>query len=188
MSSTAPQIRRLQSVAPRVAQAALERARLTVVPRARRSRAPRVPFVAFVSVILLAGVVGLLLFNTSMQQASFRATALESQATNLAAQQEALELDVAALSQAERVNRLAQDMGMVVPSSAGILDLATGRITGEPVPASGADAIPVHMPGPRKPAALQRPADVNVAAGTGTSAGADAKPKKATDGAPTGDR
>ncbi|NGZ99991.1 hypothetical protein G5V59_06500 [Nocardioides sp. W3-2-3] len=91
MSSTAPQIRRLQTVAPRIAQAALQRARLTVVPRARRSRAPRVPFVTFVSVILLAGVLGLLLFNTSMQQASFRATALQKQATDLSAQQEALE-------------------------------------------------------------------------------------------------
>lgn len=182
MSSTAPQIRRLQSVAPRIAQAALERARLTVVPRTRRSRAPRVPFVAFVSVILLAGVVGLLLFNTSMQQASFKATALENQATDLGAQQEALEMDVAALSQAERVNRLAQDMGMVVPSSAGILDLSTGRITGDPRPASGDDAIPLHMPGPERPAELRRPKDVKVPAGTG------ARSKTPNDGAPTGDR
>jgi anti-sigma factor RsiW len=186
MSSTAPQIRRLQAVAPRIAQAALERARLTVVPRTRRSRAPRVPFVAFVSVILLAGVIGLLLFNTSMQQASFKATALENQATDLAAQQEALEMDVAALSQAERVNRLAQDMGMVVPSSAGILDLSTGKVTGEPVPASGADAIPLHMPGPKLPAELRRPDDVKVPAGGDAAAGA--KAKRTTDGAPTGDR
>ena len=35
--------------------------------------APRVPFVTLVSLMLLGGVVGLLMFNTSMQQASFRA-------------------------------------------------------------------------------------------------------------------
>ncbi|NYI46941.1 outer membrane murein-binding lipoprotein Lpp [Nocardioides aromaticivorans] len=191
MSSTAPQIRRLQSVAPRIAQAALERARLTVVPRTRRTRAPRVPFVAFVSVILLAGVVGLLLFNTSMQQASFKATALENQATDLGAQQEALEMDIQALREPQRLARLAQDMGMVIPSTpAGVLDLSTGRITGKPVPASGGDAIPLHMPGPKKPAELQRPADVEVNPAKVDAARTDAgtKPKNTTDGAPTGDR
>lgn len=183
MSSTAPQIRRLQSVAPRIAQAALERARLTVVPRTRRKRAPRVPFVAFVSVILLAGVVGLLLFNTSMQQASFKATALENQATDLGAQQEALEMDIQALREPQRLARLAQELGMVIPSTpAGILDLSTGRITGDPTPASGDDALPLHMPGPEKPAELRRPEDVKV------SAGGEAKPKTRTDGAPTRDR
>lgn len=151
MSSTAPQIRRLQTVAPRIAQAALQRARLTVVPRARRSRAPRVPFVTFVSVILLAGVLGLLFFNTSMQQASFRATALEKQATDLGAQQEALELQIQALGKPDRVSALAQKMGMVVPSQAGVIDLGTGKITGAPAPASGSDRLPLKMPAPPVP-------------------------------------
>ncbi len=157
MSSTAPQIRRLQTVAPRIAQAALQRARLTVVPRTRRSRAPRVPFVTFVSVILLAGVVGLLLFNTSMQQASFKATALQNQATDLGAQQEALEMDLAALREPNRLAKLAQQMGMVIPAQAGVIDLSTGRISGSPAPASGNDRIPLHMPGPKKPRELQAP-------------------------------
>ena len=42
---------------PRIAEAAVERARLTVVPR-RRTRAPRVPFVALVSLLLVSGVAG----------------------------------------------------------------------------------------------------------------------------------
>ena len=49
----------------------------------RRVRAARVPFVTLVSLLLLGGVVGLLLFNTSMQQASFAATSLEGQASTL---------------------------------------------------------------------------------------------------------
>ncbi len=151
MSSTAPQIRRLQTVAPRMAQAALQRARLTVVPRTRRSRAPRVPFVTFVSVILLAGVLGLLLFNTSMQQASFRATALQDQATDLGAQQEALELQIQELGKPDRVSALAQKMGMVVPAQAGVIDLATGKISGAPAPASGSDRLPLGMPVPKNP-------------------------------------
>ena len=65
---------------PRLAEEAVARARLTVVPR-RRVRAARMPFVTLVSLVLLGGVVGLLCFNTPMQQASFAATKLEAQAT-----------------------------------------------------------------------------------------------------------
>ena len=72
----------LRSRLPKIADAAIARARLTVVPRTRTKTA-RVPFVVLVSMLLLGGVVGLLLFNTSMQQASFAATALDAQATTL---------------------------------------------------------------------------------------------------------
>lgn len=162
MSSTAAQSRgRLPAVAPRLAQAALERARLTVVPR-RASSAPRVPFVTFVSVILLAGVVGLLMFNTSMQQASFRESALQRQATDLGAQQEALEMDLQRLREPQRVAAAAQRLGMVIPSTpAGVVHLGTNRITGKPVPASAADSIPLRTPAPAKPDVL-RPGTVKV--------------------------
>ena len=66
---------------PRIAEAAVERARLTVVPRVPRSRAARMPFVVLVSLLLVGGVAGLLCFNTSMQQSSFQVTALEDEAT-----------------------------------------------------------------------------------------------------------
>ena len=70
MSSPALQLRERL---PRLAEDAVDRARLTVVPR-RRVRAARMPFVTLVSLVLLGGVVGLLCFNTQMQQASFAAT------------------------------------------------------------------------------------------------------------------
>ena len=69
MSTPAVQLRERL---PRLAEDAVARARLTVVPR-RRVRAARMPFVTLVSLILLGGVVGLLCFNTQMQQASFAA-------------------------------------------------------------------------------------------------------------------
>ena len=59
MSSPALQPRTRVS---RIAQDAVDKARLTVVPRVR-SRAPRVPFVTLVSLVLVAGVVGLLLYS-----------------------------------------------------------------------------------------------------------------------------
>ncbi|HWJ83322.1 MAG TPA: hypothetical protein VNS55_13880 [Nocardioides sp.] len=191
MSSTAPQLR---ARLPRIADAAIERARLTVVPRQRprAARAPRVPFVMLVSAVLLSGVVGLLLFNTSMQAASFRETALESQASDLGARQEALETDVQALSDPKRIAREAQEMGMVIPTTpAGVLDLATGEISGDPAPAVGA-ALPLYPPVPRRPAALD-PAPVTVQAPVTTTAGSAAGDRgrsgdRARHGAPDHDR
>ncbi|MDX6373304.1 MAG: hypothetical protein QOD98_2292, partial [Nocardioidaceae bacterium] len=65
MSTPAVQLRQRL---PRLADDAVARARLAVVPR-RRIRAARMPFVTLVSLVLLGGVVGLLCFNTQMQQA-----------------------------------------------------------------------------------------------------------------------
>jgi type II secretory pathway pseudopilin PulG len=97
-----------------------------------------VPFVALISAILLLGVLGLLFFNTSMQQASFRETKLNEQARDLNAQVEAARLTVNQLRDPQRIARLAQHMGMVIPAGAsGVVDIATGKITGDPVPAIG---------------------------------------------------
>ena len=73
-----------------------------------RTRAPRVPFVTLVSLVLVAGIVGLLLFNTSMQQASFAASSLENQADALAAREQTLrmELDVAQLPKPFQVHSI----------------------------------------------------------------------------------
>ena len=167
MSSPAAQLR---TRVPRIAEAAVEKARLRVVPR-RRTKAARVPFVALVSLVLLGGVIGLLLFNTSMQQASFRATALEQQATDLSAQQEALEMEIQALREPQRVARAAQQLGMVIPATpAGVLDLASGRVKGKPSPATAADSIPLSMPGPRRPPELDpKPVRVKSKAAPGRS-------------------
>lgn len=168
MSSTAPQLRaRMPRVAPRVAQAAVERARLSVVPR-RRTRAPRMPFVALVSAILLGGVIGLLLFNTSMQQTSFQATALERQASDLGARQEALELDLQTLRDPVRIARAAQRSGMVIPATAGRIDLGTGTVTG--APAAAGDVLPLKPPAADRPDILD-PGTVRVRAGRAGGAG-----------------
>lgn len=160
MSSAAPNPSpsRLPRVAPRVAQRALQRARLTVVPRRRTAvRAPRVPFVMLISALLLGGVIGLLLFNTSMQQASFRETALSHQARDLDAQQEQLQLQLDALRDPARIARLAQKMGMIVPTgAAGILDYRTGKISGSPAPAEG-PGLPLRQPPAKLPAGFVAP-------------------------------
>lgn len=158
MSSSAPQLRsHLPRTAPQLAHAAVRRARLTLVPRpVVRSRAAKVPFVMLISVVLLAGVIGLLLFNTSMQQASFRASALQAQANDLSARQETLEMSLQDLRNPQCVANRAQRMGMVIPTApAGMLDLDTGRVLGEPTPASDGHRLPLADPPPTRPSILQ---------------------------------
>lgn len=150
MSTPAPQPRLR---VPRVAQDAVARARLTVVPRVR-SRAPRVPFVSLVTLVLVGGIVGLLLFNTSMQQASFAATSLEQRADSLAAREQTLRMELDDLRDPQRVATQAQRMGMVIPAAPVFLDLETGAISGARTPAAPADALNLRPQEPIKPAIL----------------------------------
>lgn len=129
-----------RSRVPRIAEAAVERARLTVVPRGV-TRAPRVPFVALVSLLLVSGIAGLLLFNTSMQQASFHATALEQQAQILAAEEQSLQMELEMLRDPQRVAAEARAIGMVPPANPAFIRLSDGRVLGTPTPAVPEDGI-----------------------------------------------
>lgn len=136
-----------------LADAAVERARLTVVPR-RRTRAPRVPFVSLVSLVLLGGVVGLLLFNTSMQQASFAATALEQQASTLSAREQTLRMELDVLRDPQHVAERAQALGMVPATSPAFLRLSDGKVVGVPAAASATEGLRIRPRPPVKPAIL----------------------------------
>ncbi len=161
MSSPVPQAR---SRMPRIAEIAVERARLTVVPRTR-AQAARMPFVALVTMVLLGGVVGLLLFNTSMQQSSFAATALESQAMTLAAREQSLQMDLDRLRDPQRIAAAAQRLGMVQSCSPAFLRLGSGEVSGRPCAADGSVPFRITPPPPAKPAVLDpAPNVVHVAA------------------------
>lgn len=143
---------------PRLAETAVERARLTLVPRPTRN-APRMPFVALVGAVLLAGVIGLLLFNTHMQQASFKATALETRAAALHAQEQGLRMELDTLRDPQRVALRARSLGMVPVVNPAFLRLSDGTVLGEAVPATGADAQRITPRPTRRPAELVVPAD-----------------------------
>jgi len=137
---------------PRFADTAVERARLTVVPRRRRPQAPRLPFAILVGVVLLAGVVGLLMFNTSMQQASFTATALEASAGALHAEEQSLRMELDRLRDPQQVATRAEQLGMVPMANPAFLRLSDGRILGSAVPAAPTDGqriTPLPLPEPR---------------------------------------
>ena len=157
MSTPAVQLRERL---PRLAEEAMVRARLTVVPR-RRVRAARMPFVTLVSLMLLGGVVGLLCFNTQMQQASFAATSLETQSDNLAAREQTLHDELQTLRNPQNLAARAQAAGMVVPESACMVRLAARTTEGGCEPAT-AENTPTLLPRPQKKPPVLDPAPIVV--------------------------
>lgn len=127
---------------------ALERARLWVVPR-RRARTSELPFVLLVSVILVGGVVALLMFNTSMQAASFTQARLQQQATTLAAREQTLQMQLEALRDPQHVAAAAEKHGMVIPPTVAMLQLRTGKVLGDSAPADGSYTPPLWVKIPK---------------------------------------
>jgi hypothetical protein len=120
--------------------------------------------------ILGAGVVGLLMFNTHMQQASFYATRLQQRADVLTARQQALDMDLERLRSPQRLAAAAKGLGMVAPGVPAFVNLTDGTVVGHPTPAVPDDAVRIDPLPAGLPAPLQRrPIIVRVPAG-GTAA------------------
>jgi hypothetical protein len=176
-------INQARSRVPRIAEAAVERARLSVVPR-RTTRAARVPFVTLVSLLLVSGVAGLLLFNTSMQQASFTATAMEARAAVLDAKEQSLQMELERLRDPQRVAVQARAIGMVPPNSPAFLRLSDGKVLGNPTPALVEDGLRVAPLPTRKPANLRpEPVIVELPAPATAKSKAKSHDRGAADGA-----
>ena len=141
--------------APRFAEAAVERARLSLVP-AGRTRAPRAPFAVLVFAILGAGVVGLLMFNTHMQQASFYATRLQDRADDLTARQQALDMELERLRAPQRLAAAGKELGMVAPGVPAFVRLSDGTVIGTPTAADAKDAVRIDPLPPGLPEPLRR--------------------------------
>lgn len=147
---------------PRFAEAAVERARLTVVPQRAlgRTQAARTPFAVLVIVMLAAGVVGLLMFNTNMQQQSFQATALEQKMHALTAKEQSLSMQLDALRDPQHLATRAKRLGMVAPAQPAFVRLGDGRVLGTAVPAGPDGAIRINPLPPPKPSVLNPPTRV----------------------------
>lgn len=150
MSSAAPQPRSRVATA---AESAITRARLSVVPRSR-VRAPRVPFLLLVSLVLVSGVVGLLLFNTQMQQISFASTTLEQQAASLTAREQSLRMEVEGLRDPQKVAEAAQTQGMVLPSEWCAVRLSGTNKPCRAAAATAGSGVRLQPRPPVKPASL----------------------------------
>jgi hypothetical protein len=174
--------------APRLAEAAVERARLTLVPT-RSSRAPRAPFAVLVFAILGAGVVGLLMFNTHMQQASFYATRLQNRADELAARQQALAMELESMREPQHLAEAGKALGMVAPGVPAFVNLSDGRVVGSPTVSTPNDAVRINPLPPGLPAPLRpKPIIIRVPAKqvAGQVAGKAGSPTGQTAGRPPG--
>ena len=156
---------------PRFAEAAVERARLTVVPPRRlgRTQAARTPFAVLVLAMLAAGVVGLLMFNTNMQQASFEATALQERVNVLTAKEQALDMELDELRDPQNLAVAAKALGMVAPSQPAFIRLSDGRVLGNPTPATPAEAVRINPLAARLPASVRQKKIIVKAPVTGTA-------------------
>jgi hypothetical protein len=143
-----------RSRVPRIAEAAVERARLSVVPRTAQ-RAPKVPFVTLVSLLLVGGIAGLLLFNTNMQQSSFVASSMELKAAELAGKEESLRMELDRLRDPQTVAAKAKKLGMVPADSPAFLRLSDGKVLGRPTVAEPSDGFRIAPPPPVKPESLR---------------------------------
>lgn len=156
VQDTARAARPVRSRIPRLAEGAVDRVRLTVVPN-RNEEAPLAPFVVLVLVLLAAGVAGLLAFNTHMQQTSFAATKLENRADALVARKQSLALDLERLRDPQALAARAKALGMVVPENPGFVRLSDGAILGQPIPATPEDAMRINPLPAVKPQSLAPP-------------------------------
>ncbi|MEI7058044.1 hypothetical protein WBG06_19615 [Nocardioides sp. CCNWLW239] len=119
--------------------------RLTAVPAPLPApMAPRLPFVVLVSMLLIGGVVGLLVFNTSMQQSAFQEQRLQEQATTLAAREQALDGELKKMEDPHKIAAKAKELGMVVPQNAAMLRVPEAKIEGEAAPADRSATPPLH--------------------------------------------
>jgi hypothetical protein len=99
-------------------------------------------------------VVGLLCFNTQMQQASFAATSLETQSDNLAAREQTLHDELQTLRNPQNLAAQAQAAGMVVPQSSCTLRIAAGTTDNDCAPATNANTPTLLPRAPKKPPVL----------------------------------
>ena len=169
---------------PRFAEAAVERARLTVVPPRRslgRTQAARTPFAVLVIAVLAAGVVGLLMFNTNMQQASFKATALQDRVNVLTAKEQSLALELDQLRDPQRLAVAAKALGMVAPSQPAFVRLSDGRVLGRPTPATTADAVRLNPLPEKLPPSMKRKTVIVKVPATRAKPGGVAASTSATD-------
>jgi len=157
MSAASPQRAVPRGLAPKAPISV--RDRLALVP-ARRTSASRTPFVVFMAVLLVGGVVGLLAFNTQMQQRAFAASKLQHRATALAAEQQGLRMQLQRLDNPQHLAAAATRLGMVVPANPAFVSLVTGKVTGDPEMSTIGDRMRIRQPAARKPAGLELPAKI----------------------------
>jgi|tagenome__1003787_1003787.scaffolds.fasta_scaffold20623822_2 hypothetical protein len=110
--------------------------RLRVAPPAPVS-VPRAPFIAMMLVVVIAGVVGILVLNTKINENAFRLDALQRNQQTLDRTEDGYNRQLANFESPSNLAAAARRLGLVPADSPAFIKLPDGKILGVPRPASG---------------------------------------------------
>jgi uncharacterized protein HemX len=110
------------------------KAPLRVAPPAPVS-VPRAPFVALVLVVVIAGVLGILVLNTKINENAFTLNHLQDQQTHLDQQEQQLDQHLADLESPNSLRAAALRQGLIDSGTPAYLPLPNGQTVGVPQPA-----------------------------------------------------
>ncbi|WP_229847096.1 FtsB family cell division protein [Kitasatospora griseola] len=117
----------------------------------------RTPFAVLVVTLLSAGLLGLLMLNTALNEGSFTLSRLRKQTTEATDQQQSLQQEIAAQSAPDALEQRARDLGMV-PGGDPVFLGADGSVTGKPKAAEDNPPVPRSSADPwQRPAASGSP-------------------------------
>jgi hypothetical protein len=97
---------------------------------------PRAPFVALILVVVVAGVLGILVLNTKINENAFKLAHLHSTRSNLDQQEQQLDQQLADLESPNSLAAAACRKGMVPANAPAYLQLPNGQLIGVPQPAT----------------------------------------------------
>ena len=110
---------------------------LRVAPPAPVS-VPRAPFVALVLVVVIAGVLGILVLNTKINENAFTLNHLQDQQNHLDQQEQQLDQHLADLESPNSLRAAALRLGLIDSGTPAYLPLPNGQTVGVPQPAAPA--------------------------------------------------
>jgi cell division protein FtsB len=103
---------------------------------------PRAPFVALVLLVVTAGVLGILLLNTKVNENAFILHDLRQDQAVLDQRQQELEEEIARAGTPAQLAEAARRLGLVQAEELAYLRLPDGELVREPVPARGTPEHP----------------------------------------------
>jgi hypothetical protein len=122
------------------ASPARRRARLRVAPPLPVA-VPRAPFVILLLVLGIAGVLGVLMINTKINENAFRLGDLQEQRALLDQQEQQLAQRLAGFESPTSLAAAAKRLGLVPAGTPAFIELPNGRTLGVPAPATGTPSV-----------------------------------------------
>lgn len=117
-----------------------ERPKLRLVPPVPVAVA-RTPFVILVIMVVVAGVMGILVLNTKINQNAFQLSALRDEQNRLDLRQQQLEQQISEHESPGSLTAAALKLGLVDPGAPAFIRLPDGKIIGVPKPANSSPSI-----------------------------------------------